>query len=103
MALTAHALSDLVGRHVPGFRLALPRRARMSRDGLAFARSWPLIDSVEGLLVSPLQEFWLFKTARSLPRQAVIVEIGSFKGRSTVTLALACRGTGRRVYAIDTF
>jgi hypothetical protein len=67
-----------------------------------FSRVWPTINSVEGLLVEG-QEKWLFKTARSLPDPANLVEIGSFKGRSTCCLALGCRGTGKRVYAIDPF
>lgn len=67
-----------------------------------FRRAWPSIDSVEGLLVEG-QEKWLFKTARSLPDPANLVEIGSFKGRSTCCLALGCRGTRKRVFAIDPF
>lgn len=67
-----------------------------------FRRVWPSIDSVEGLLVEG-QEKWLFKAARSLPDSANLVEIGSFKGRSTCCLALGCRGTKKRVFAIDPF
>jgi predicted O-methyltransferase YrrM len=68
-----------------------------------FQRAWPLIDSVEGFLVSPVQERWLFKAARALPDGAGIVEIGSYKGRSTCCLAMACRGTSKRIFAVDTF
>jgi len=68
-----------------------------------FQKVWPEIDSLEGLLVSPHQEKWLFKTARSLPNNSNIVEIGSYKGRSTCCLAFGCRGHQKRVYAIDTF
>ncbi|HUI06237.1 MAG TPA: class I SAM-dependent methyltransferase [Verrucomicrobiae bacterium] len=68
-----------------------------------FRRIWPLIDGVEGLLVSPGQERWLFTTARWLPDGATIVEIGSFKGRSTCCLAYGCRGSKKHVFAIDTF
>jgi len=64
---------------------------------------WPLIDSVEGFLVSPEQERWLFRTARSLPDKANIVEIGSFKGRSTCCLAYGCMNTRKKVFAVDTF
>jgi predicted O-methyltransferase YrrM len=46
---------------------------------------------------------WLFESARRLPPNANIVEIGSFEGRSTCCLAAACRGTEKRVFAIDTF
>jgi predicted O-methyltransferase YrrM len=67
-----------------------------------FRRVWPLIDSVEGHLV-PGQEQWLFKAARSLPDGANIVEIGSFKGRSTCCLGFGCRGGSKRIFAIDSF
>jgi MMP 1-O-methyltransferase len=67
-----------------------------------FHRFWPVIDSVEGWLL-PSEGAWLFGAARSLPRDGNIVEIGSFKGRSTCCLALGCRGTERRVFGIDTF
>ncbi len=83
--------------------LALPRSQRLSRDGIAFARIWPKLNTVPGLLISPIQEFWLFQAARALPHTATIVEIGSFKGRSTSALAYGCRGTERHVYALDTF
>jgi MMP 1-O-methyltransferase len=67
-----------------------------------FQHFWPVIDSVEGWLL-PSEGAWLFQVARSLPKDGNIVEIGSFKGRSTCCLALACRGTARRVFGIDTF
>jgi len=68
-----------------------------------FSRIWPLIDTIEGHLVSPLQERWLFCAAFSLPLGANIVEIGSYKGRSTCCLAFGCKGTNKHVFAIDTF
>lgn len=68
-----------------------------------FNRAWPLIDSIEGLLVSPDQEKWLFKNSRKLSDETVMVEIGSFKGRSTICLGLGCVGSKKHVYAIDTF
>ena len=68
-----------------------------------FRRIWPIIDSMEGLLVSPIQERWLYEVARSLSEGAVIVEIGSYKGRSTACLAYGCRRSRKRVYSIDTF
>ncbi len=74
----------------------------ISPAGRQFARLWPYIDAIEGFLV-PGQEKWLFETARSLPDGAVILEIGSFKGRSTCCLAFACVGTQKHVYLIDTF
>src|SRR2546430_17260481 len=82
------------------------RRAIVSRINPVereFRRIWPFINNIEGLLISPVQEFWLFSNARSLPNEATIVEIGSFKGRSTCCLAYGCRGTDRHVFAIDVF
>jgi predicted O-methyltransferase YrrM len=68
-----------------------------------FKRIWPSIEPIEGFLVSPIQEEWLFKKAKSLPDNAVIVEIGSFKGRSTTCLAYGCKKSNKHIYAIDTF
>jgi len=68
-----------------------------------FRRIWPSISTVEGLLVSPDQEHWFFTAARSLADRATIVEIGSFKGRSTCCFAYGCRGTSKHIFAIDTF
>jgi Methyltransferase domain len=64
--------------------------------------AWSQGDRVAGWLAEG-QERWLFETAYSLPSPANIVEIGSFKGRSTCFLAFGCRGTKKRVFAIDTF
>ena len=75
----------------------------ISPDEREFRRIWPAIDSIEGMLVSPFQEYWLFERARSLPNGAIIVEIGSFKGRSTCCLAYGCRGTSKHIFAVDTF
>jgi predicted O-methyltransferase YrrM len=69
----------------------------------AFKQIWSSVASIEGLLVSPDQERWFFTTARSLPDRAVIVEIGSFKGRSTCCFAYGCRGSAKHIFAIDTF
>jgi methyltransferase family protein len=67
-----------------------------------FARVWPSIGPIEGWL-SDAETKWLFKRALSLPDGANLVEIGSFKGRSTSCLAFGCRGTRKRVFAVDTF
>jgi glycosyltransferase involved in cell wall biosynthesis/predicted O-methyltransferase YrrM len=61
-----------------------------------------VVEKVEGFMV-PGQEEFLFNKVRSLPNDAVIVEIGSFKGRSTVAMGHACIGTNRRIYSIDTW
>jgi len=67
-----------------------------------FSRLWPRIDRIEGWLYLA-EARWLFKTALSLPERANLVEIGSYKGRSTSCLGFACRGTKKRVFAVDTF
>jgi len=59
------------------------------------------IKHVEGLLV-PGQETTLYLLAQSLAPNSVIVEIGSFKGRSTACLALGS-ASSTKIYAIDTF
>jgi len=38
-----------------------------------------------------------------LPKDALIVEIGTFKGKATAVMTLACLGTGRRIVTIDPF
>src|SRR5258708_4225521 len=84
-------------------RLKVTKFARnLNPTNREFQRFWSVIDSVEGWLL-PSEGAWLFGAARSLPRDGNIVEIGSFKGRSTCCLALGCRGTERRVFGIDTF
>jgi predicted O-linked N-acetylglucosamine transferase (SPINDLY family)/predicted O-methyltransferase YrrM len=60
------------------------------------------VESLEGFMV-PGQEEYLFNKVQTLPEDAVIVEIGSFKGRSTVAMAYACIGTRRKIYSIDTW
>jgi predicted O-methyltransferase YrrM len=74
-------------------------KPRMERD---WSDAWPLIDSIEGWML-PGEERRLFELAYSLPTPASIVEIGSFKGRSTCALALGCRSARNHVFAIDTF
>jgi hypothetical protein len=68
-----------------------------------FKKVYPCIDTIPGFLKSPAQERWFFNTARTAPEGAVIVEIGSFMGRSTASFALACKGTRKHIYAIDLF
>jgi len=60
------------------------------------------IESVESALV-PGQEKYLFNKIKSLPDNAKILEIGSYCGRSTVSMAYACAGTKKRIISIDTF
>lgn len=62
------------------------------------------IERIEGLLIPGyIQEKWLFETAQDLPDGASILEIGSYKGRSTCCLGFGCLGTNKHVYSIDTF
>jgi predicted O-methyltransferase YrrM len=60
------------------------------------------VEAVEGFMV-PGQERYLFEKVLSLPDDAVVLEIGSYKGRSTVAMAHACIGTNRRIYCVDTW
>jgi predicted O-methyltransferase YrrM len=86
-------------------RLKIKKVARElteTRSEREFRRHWHLLDSIEGWLLAP-EAKWLFETVRSLPNRANIVEIGSYKGRSTCCLALACRKSEKRVFAIDSF
>ena len=57
-------------------------------------------DDVDGWL-SDVQGRALFDAAASATGRGVIVEIGSWKGRSTTWLASGARLSGQRVYAID--
>lgn len=68
-----------------------------------FSKIYPSINTVEGFLKSPKQEHWFFCAAKTAPKDAVIVEIGSFKGRSTVSFGFGCKGTNKHIYAIDLF
>jgi len=78
----------------------------VSRSPMAAPTNYEAIQAavavIEGFMV-PGQEEYLFNKVRSLPENAVIVEIGSFKGRSTVAMGYACVGTQRRIYCIDTW
>lgn len=58
---------------------------------------------VPGFLKSPGQELWFYKAALNAPSDAVILEIGCFKGRSSVSFGFGCIGTRRHVYSVDLF
>jgi predicted O-methyltransferase YrrM len=73
-----------------------------SRREREWRRARSVGNRVEGWL-SPDQERWLFEQAYALPDEANIVEVGSFRGRSTCFLASGCRGTKKKVFAVDTF
>jgi len=57
--------------------------------------------SIDGQISCP-EAKKLMELAKSTPPETVIVEIGSYRGRSTIALAFGSReGNGNRVYAID--
>lgn len=58
------------------------------------------IESVEGLLLSGEDEF-LFNMSAQMPEDGVIVEMGSYLGKSSVSLGFPCLGTKRKLYCID--
>jgi MMP 1-O-methyltransferase len=61
----------------------------------------PLIADVSGWLTDEEGEA-LYELARSCTGRGVIVEIGSWKGKSTICLGLGSRvGSGVRIYAVD--
>jgi predicted O-methyltransferase YrrM len=61
----------------------------------------PLIADVPGWLTDEEGEA-LYELARRCPGRGVIVEIGSWKGKSTICLGLGSRaGSGVRIYAVD--
>jgi predicted O-methyltransferase YrrM len=62
---------------------------------------WTTVDPIEGWLL-PAEGKWLFDSARAIASGGNIVEIGSFKGRSTCCLAGGSQGRSR-VFAIDPF
>lgn len=51
--------------------------------------------------LSPDEAALLYKLASEVPAGGIIVEIGSFQGRSTVCLGLGAKQAGAWVYAID--
>lgn len=60
-----------------------------------------LLRNIEGY-ISDKELFTLFDYSRNLSLDAPIIEIGSYKGKSTLALAIgAMQGKGNRVYAID--
>jgi glycosyltransferase involved in cell wall biosynthesis len=75
---------------------------RKSTQQISYNHIRSAVESVEGFMI-PGQEEYLFNKVQSLPDNAVIVEIGSFKGRSTVAMGYACVGTNRKIYSIDTW
>ena len=76
----------------------------MSLNEELWSQEWSKIDSIEGWL-SEVEARQLYELARK-PTAEVVVEIGSFLGRSTAALSLGIRTsqrTGSKVYAVDTW
>ena len=67
-----------------------------------FEQSWTRADQVKGWMTRE-QALHLWQAVRRLDRGAVVVEIGSHHGRSTLMLAAAARTVGAKVVAIDPF
>lgn len=88
--------------HQPSQQLIGEISAILPTKDLGFQHVVGAIDSVFGHLVSGQEQF-LFEMAKSLPDGAVIAEIGTFYGRSTVSMAFACVGTRKHIYCLDTF
>jgi len=61
-----------------------------------------LVQNTPGFLI-PGQDYLLFELARQIPDKGIIVEIGSFLGKSTIALALGAADKRPKIYAIDTF
>lgn len=60
-----------------------------------------LVESVEGWLAREQAEL-LVRLAAHVERERAIVEIGNYRGRSTVALALGAKlGNGAQVYSVD--
>lgn len=58
--------------------------------------------SIMGWL-DPRESVLLYQLAQNMPYHGVIVEVGSYRGRSTVLLALGAREQNGTVYAVDPF
>ncbi len=60
----------------------------------------PFIDDVKGFLAEDEAET-LYRHARDASPAGPVLEIGSYCGKSTIYLGLACRETGGTVFALD--
>jgi hypothetical protein len=88
-------LTETVEWHMP---LLHQEISVMNSSRSRFSEVWESIDSVEGWL-SIDEAYLLYSLARIVPSDSAIVEIGSYKGRSTTALALGASGAS--IYAID--
>ena len=67
-----------------------------------FPSAWEFASGIPGWLTEAQAQL-LWETAENLPEKALLVEIGSHQGRSTIVLASAARRVGGRVVAVDPF
>ena len=67
-----------------------------------FGTTWQVASEIPGWLTED-QARLLWDTAASLPPNALLLEIGSHQGRSTVVLAAAGKAVGGHVVAVDPF
>ena len=96
LASVDHVLLDWYAKGPAGHALFM----RADRSPKVHATISGAVESIHGYLDEGQEQF-LFEKVRSLPEDAVILEIGSYHGRSTSALAFACIGTRRRVYCVD--
>lgn len=85
-----------------GYNNFLLIKKLISIPALIYLLNKKKIDKIDGYL-SPGQEFFLLEKAFGLNWNATIVEIGSYKGKSTVCLGLGTLYSNKKIYAIDTF
>jgi predicted O-methyltransferase YrrM len=74
-------------------------RRHSCRADPSFVKAWPSIDAVDGWLSKREAEL-LFTIASQVPEGQSIVEIGSYKGRSTCALAAGAHDSVP-IYAVD--
>jgi hypothetical protein len=68
----------------------------------SFEQAKRSIREIKGLLLEGQDKF-LFDSIKLTPKNSIIVEVGSFVGRSTTAIALACVGTARHIHCFDTW
>jgi predicted O-methyltransferase YrrM len=83
-------------------RLTMVRELATVRDtGRDLAAALDLVESIEGWRPRDQAEL-LVRLAERVDREHAIVEIGNYRGRSTVALALGAKlGNGAQVYSVD--
>jgi len=73
----------------------------MEIDRKEFAKVAKAVEGIESQVIGS-ELYTLYSEAKKAASRGVILEIGSWAGRSTVTLGLACKAVGKgRVYAVD--